>query len=65
LSAYSWPNFNRLSQAITLGPSHQLRISAVSAAPALRNVMYLKSRSADNRSAHSVPADHVSKYWLK
>ena len=65
LSAYSWPNFNCFSQAITCGPSHQLRTSAVTAAPALRKVMYRKSRKADSRSAHSVPADHSSKYWLK
>ena len=39
LSAYSWPNFNVLSQAITRAPNHQLINKAVSAAPALRKVM--------------------------
>ena len=40
LSSYCWLNFNCFSLAMILGPSHQLKSSAVTAAPAVRNVMY-------------------------
>ena len=47
------------------GPSHQLKIKAVTAAPAQRTVMYLNRRKNDSRDSHSVPCAQSKMYWLK
>ena len=66
LSEYSWPNFDRLSSAMIFGPSHQQSSSAVTAAPAVRKVMYWNTRRKESQSAQAAwpfPANHCGT-WL-
>ena len=47
------------------GPSHQHNSSDVTAAPALRTVMYLNRRKNASRDSHSEPCAQSKMCWLK